>query len=660
MTSTLRAFAKVATLVAVVLAVAGLFEAFNPFGMTAGFYLTLAEFLMGLFCIGIATAKHRREKIPYRGFFIISLALIVIGDLTFYYLNYYLQTNMLTEVYSIITSACFGVAYLLVSIALVKSSGLAFQTHLKKFLMPAVIVAIIAAYYFMPAFYQDALELNLVSNFIRIFSVATTTLLAAIAMTTLIQSINPLIVLTSLGFSILALVNYAISSEILRHGAAKFGFYEFLWATGLFLAEGALVYYYSLKERQEISPRRSISVQYRTAIIFVVTVLLIGASLFSLAIDVSIKTVTVGVIVGMIAAILVSAMTVESVTYYSSMLGRYLERGFVGDSKNAQVVQQLPIELEMLFSSVFAANLENVSRSRRLHEKLAHDIRTPLMVMKSMAANDALKEAVASLQRVSNSILGDIEVPTTSAVSARAVAARSAKSLESIRQIPVAVNADGDNAYYVWIDEALLERALNNLLSNAFESQAVSAVRVTIARRAERVSIEVEDNGKGATQDVIQKLNQATRVTTKATGHGLGLSNLSADLRQKGCDIEFESVEGKYFKATLVLPAASARIVLIDDDKAVHLAWKALAMSKKIEIKNFNETHSLEEIVQAVTPSDELYVDLHLGQKSGLELIRQLRERGLAKAYLTTSESRERIDGLDASIVVRDKSFPRV
>ena len=97
--------------------------------------------------------------------------------------------------------------------------------------------------------------------------------------------------------------------------------------------------------------------------------------------------------------------------------------------------------------------------------------------------------------------------------------------IENIRPIPL-----------VRADRIQIEQVLNNLVANAIDAasertDARGRVVMRVARRGERVVVQVEDNGPGVAPEMVDRLFEAYQ-TTKPRGMGLGLP-LSLQIIQK-------------------------------------------------------------------------------------------------------------------------------
>jgi PAS domain S-box-containing protein len=108
------------------------------------------------------------------------------------------------------------------------------------------------------------------------------------------------------------------------------------------------------------------------------------------------------------------------------------------------------------------------------------------------------------------------------------------------------------------IDVGQIQQVLLNLINNAVDSiQGVDQKEIGISCRfdydRQLMEISVRDNGKGMSPEVQEKIFQA-HFTTKAEGHGLGLSNSRKIIINHGGEIKVKSAEGQGTTFTILLP----------------------------------------------------------------------------------------------------------
>lgn len=111
--------------------------------------------------------------------------------------------------------------------------------------------------------------------------------------------------------------------------------------------------------------------------------------------------------------------------------------------------------------------------------------------------------------------------------------------------------------YNIAIDVEKIERVLFNLLSNAFKfTPANGTVSVTLDKDESNVYLTVSDNGKGISQDDIQRIFErffkSQEVNPQGSGIGLALSKAFVELH--GGTIRVQSEEGKGATFTVQIP----------------------------------------------------------------------------------------------------------
>jgi two-component system sensor histidine kinase RegB len=106
------------------------------------------------------------------------------------------------------------------------------------------------------------------------------------------------------------------------------------------------------------------------------------------------------------------------------------------------------------------------------------------------------------------------------------------------------------------VPRRLFERALRSVVKNALMATSPGgSVTVSASRRADRVSISVEDDGAGMPEDVRQRAVEPF-FTTRPSGQGMGLGLFLAAsiVEQLGGELELTSEPGRGTTVTLELP----------------------------------------------------------------------------------------------------------
>jgi signal transduction histidine kinase len=224
-----------------------------------------------------------------------------------------------------------------------------------------------------------------------------------------------------------------------------------------------------------------------------------------------------------------------------------------------------------------AAQRERLSSLGRLSTVVAHEVRNPLMIIKTTlrslrgtttadqvrAAVDDINEEVDRLNRIVSEVLDfarpikfdrgpvDVNALCADAVAAAAGGAAAADvRLDLAPDIP-AINSDAER----------LRLALVNILTNArhaVEAAGVNgrpdAIRVTTAAAGAVVRIRINDRGAGITTDDLPRIFDPF-FTTRRTGTGLGLAITRNIIEGLGGSIAIASREGRGTDVTIDLPA---------------------------------------------------------------------------------------------------------
>jgi signal transduction histidine kinase len=227
-----------------------------------------------------------------------------------------------------------------------------------------------------------------------------------------------------------------------------------------------------------------------------------------------------------------------------------------------------------------AAQRERLSALGRLSTVVAHEIRNPLMIIKTAlrplrradlppdqlhAAVDDIDDEVARLNRIVNEVLDfarpiRFEVAPTDlrALGESAVAAVSTPDAPAVRLVAPpglpAIDTDGER----------LRQALVNILANAQDAVAARdgdtrpPVELRMAASGGKVSIAVRDEGVGIAPEDLPRVFDPY-FTTRRTGSGLGLAIARNIIEGLGGTISVSSRPGAGTEITIAFSRAEAR-----------------------------------------------------------------------------------------------------
>jgi len=212
------------------------------------------------------------------------------------------------------------------------------------------------------------------------------------------------------------------------------------------------------------------------------------------------------------------------------------------------------------------ARSERESAWREMAKQVAHEIKNPLtplklgvqLLEKSWKEKDANFEK--KFERFSKSFIEQIDSLSTIASEFSNFAKMPDTKLEKLQLLPIIgqardvfTNAQNAEIYIlnqttreviILGDKDQLLRTFNNLFKNAIEAAAAvkkCLIKVTITNDHEKVSIAVEDNGKGIDVSLQDKIF-VPNFTTKSSGTGLGLAFVKQAVENAGGTIEFKSL----------------------------------------------------------------------------------------------------------------------
>jgi len=318
----------------------------------------------------------------------------------------------------------------------------------------------------------------------------------------------------------------------------------------------------------------------------------------------------------------------------------------------------------------------------------SHDLRQPLHTLtfygaalamrpldpKSREIAEQMDVAVQTLASQFNALL-DISRLDAGVVKVNPTTVRLSNLLERIRTefeplaqergLGLSVVCDGDAKTFV--DEALLERVVVNLLSNALKYTEEGQVGIRVTREQDAWILAVHDTGKGIPPDELEHIFEEFYQLTnphrdRKEGFGLGLSIVKRTLGLLNLDWKIESEVGSGTTFTLTLPSSVESIKqdsLVDDDISL-AGLKILAVDDEVEVA-FGTKTLLEEMgcdVMIASGTDEA-VEAARTQKPDVLLV-DFRLRDDDTGLATVNTVREIYPGLPAIMISGDTAPDRI
>ena len=223
-------------------------------------------------------------------------------------------------------------------------------------------------------------------------------------------------------------------------------------------------------------------------------------------------------------------------------------------------------------------------------QKLTHDLKTPLMILKGsflkdehmIPSQDLIRRSVLRLMEMSQSYLTAIETPTeTTPKVLDSLRIRDIKNLLKQKLASVAQLAqqqgfscqatfynyvglqslivDEPHPQFIQVQTPEFERIIDNLIMNALEAMSSKnsdpqQLKCSIYLEGENLMIDLQDTGVGCDSQTAANISVGTRCTTKTQGHGLGLSRASSLLKSWGAELSFQTQANKGSCVSLKFP----------------------------------------------------------------------------------------------------------
>jgi signal transduction histidine kinase len=183
-----------------------------------------------------------------------------------------------------------------------------------------------------------------------------------------------------------------------------------------------------------------------------------------------------------------------------------------------------------------------------------------------------------------------------------------------------------------------LSRVLSNVLNNAIHAlrdKQRGIISITASSDGTQVSLQIKDNGKGISEEVLHKLRSLGGSFGKVGGAGIGLAHGKSALAKVGGSLSIDSSVGKGTTITLQMPTAptpswcattlnlsdAKAIVVLDDDESIHLLWRERLGTERIHYLTDPEQFD----IARFPPETTRYIfdhDICGSPVTGLDLIR--------------------------------------
>ncbi len=190
-------------------------------------------------------------------------------------------------------------------------------------------------------------------------------------------------------------------------------------------------------------------------------------------------------------------------------------------------------------NALITSNKEHLTRHRNALSDLAHSLKTPLAMIRSVSENNApedvlkktISEQVDQMQRIVDYQLQRAatsgQIPLSKPVNVYSVADKILHSLAKVyieKSVKYKVNIRKDTLFYG--DESDLFEMLGNLLDNAYKwcDKAVVVNVIAQKTRTDALIISIEDDGPGVDKEIVDRVMERGVYSSKKQGTGIGLA----------------------------------------------------------------------------------------------------------------------------------------
>ena len=215
--------------------------------------------------------------------------------------------------------------------------------------------------------------------------------------------------------------------------------------------------------------------------------------------------------------------------------------------------------------------------------------------------------------------------------------------------------------------QGAFREALFHVLVNALEAMPEGgAIRVRTSQNDEQVLVEVEDEGVGMEEEVLQRAREAL-FSTKPGASGMGLTIANRIAERMGGQLEIESQPGRGTRVRFRFPAyrpapeaprAARRVWVLDDNPHVLESVRQLLEEYGHHVETLRSLQAFREQISRATEKPEVVlVDYSLEDAHGVEALREVRKlapearRILMTAWRSAPDSRELAELADGVIL---------
>lgn len=351
------------------------------------------------------------------------------------------------------------------------------------------------------------------------------------------------------------------------------------------------------------------------------------------------------------------------------------------------------------------AILEEQERFKKFVGQIVHDIRSPLSSLKGLVSEASgkipeeeritLRQASLRISDIAQHMLSRYKNESADSEVAEPVLI-SAAILEVIgekRYEHKDVNFETDflpntDFAFIQVEPSQFKRMLSNLLNNAveaIENKPDGRIELRLNTNTEWVMITITDNGKGMSEELIDKIKNNISVTKgKKHGSGIGLTQVHDTITRNFGEFEIFSVEGRRTSILIKFPKIAApywiaeeikiakgdTIVILDDDHSIHGAWDSRLAPSLVKIPDLKVIHFSEGVetinfINALSAKEKskicLLTDYELLNQNinGLEVIEQtkIKRSTLVTSHYANPQIQKKATNLRVKVLPKELAF---
>jgi PAS domain S-box-containing protein len=369
--------------------------------------------------------------------------------------------------------------------------------------------------------------------------------------------------------------------------------------------------------------------------------------------------------------------------------------------KEAVRLQQEAVQLELKSQEQL---LQEKEKLITLAHTVAHDISSPISALNMMmhACNElpekkrlVIKRAIESILDIANNLLSNYrneEQRTTSEIEQRQpllisdliVQLLSEKKAQySNHAVRFETEIANDAQFsFAQMQTSQFRRSLSNLINNAVDALAnidQDTVTITLSADDDFIVVKIQDNGKGMSSDMIQKMmNRQSFTEGKANGHGIGLQQVWDTLDNNQGTMTVSSIPNDGTTIQLTFPRICAAswiaqtihlvpnsiTVILDDEESIHGAWDTRFVSylkshPTLAVHHFKQGQEALDFFSKLNSKDKDRVvflsdyELLRQAKNGLQIIEEsgIKNTTLVTSYYANSQIRDKALSLGVKIL---------